>query len=130
MKRRTFLGITVLAGTTVTAPLLYRKYHYFLSGNPLLYPSVLSHICSEEMLRQIGTSYRALFPQENSEGQLLALLLHDKAVKKAQSFNSPLITEQLERKVQNDFSNKKTIIVNGWVLSLTEARQCALLSFN
>ena len=130
MKRRTFLIFTILAGTTVAAPLLYRKYHYVLSGSPLLYPSVLSHICSDEMLRQIGTSYRALFPQDNSEEQLLALLLNDKAVKKAQSSNSPLIAEQLEREIQKDFSDNKTIIINGWVLSVTEARQCALLSFN
>ena len=29
----------------------------------------------------------------------------------------------------NDFESGNTVIVNGWILSLTEARQCALYSF-
>ncbi|MEQ1637243.1 MAG: hypothetical protein ABL903_11160 [Methylococcales bacterium] len=130
MNRRRFLGFIVLAGAAVSVPLLYRKYFSFLSGNPIFHPSVLSHICSEQMLRQIGISYRALFPKENSESQLLALLVHAKAFNTAQSANSPLSAEQLKLEVQKDFSDKKTIIVNGWVLSVTEARQCALLSFH
>jgi hypothetical protein len=34
----------------------------------------------------------------------------------------------LENKVENDFKTGKIAVIKGWVLSLTEARQCALFS--
>ena len=30
--------------------------------------------------------------------------------------------------VRDDFANGRTVLVNGWVLAVTEARQCALFS--
>ncbi len=34
----------------------------------------------------------------------------------------------MSEKVQADFDNGETVVVRGWVLSRTEARQCALFS--
>jgi len=34
----------------------------------------------------------------------------------------------LEESIKNDFETGNTVIVDGWILSRTEARQCALLS--
>ena len=34
----------------------------------------------------------------------------------------------LNQKIQQDFEAGRTVVVNGWVLSQTEARQCALFS--
>lgn len=130
MKRRTFLGFAVMGGTIVAETLLNRQDHNFFAGNSALYPSVLSHICSDDVLRRIGTSYMALFPRENTEGRLQELLLPEKVGNKSISFNSPLVAELLEKRAQNDFCDHNTVIVNGWVLSLTEARQCALLSLS
>jgi hypothetical protein len=36
----------------------------------------------------------------------------------------------LEMKVQQDFRAQKVLIINGWMVSQTEARQCALLSLS
>jgi hypothetical protein len=38
------------------------------------------------------------------------------------------IYELLENKIKEEFSAYKTIIVSGWIISPTEARQCALFS--
>jgi hypothetical protein len=42
------------------------------------------------------------------------------------STNSSLINSVLETKARQDFQENKTTIVEGWVLSVTEARQWAL----
>ncbi len=40
------------------------------------------------------------------------------------------MTELVSRKVRLDFSDGKTVTVDGWVLALTEARLCASLARN
>jgi hypothetical protein len=57
-------------------------------------------------VREIGRSYRA------SSGE------RDPATLRHSIDASP--------GVQDDFANGRTVIVNGWVLARTEARQCAL----
>jgi hypothetical protein len=130
MNRRTFLEFSVLAGTTLTAPLLHSKFLDLFTCRPAPYPRVLSHICSDDILTQIGTSYRNLFPEENSTEQLLTLLFRGRSVREVPFLHSALIGDQLDQQVQNDFRDENTIIINGWFLSRTEARQCALLSLN
>jgi len=45
-----------------------------------------------------------------------------------ESADSALVASQLAKKIQQDFQQDKTVVVDGWVLSRTEARQCALFS--
>lgn len=42
--------------------------------------------------------------------------------------NSRLFQE-LDRVIREDYATGKVLTINGWVLSQTEARQCALYSF-
>jgi hypothetical protein len=39
-----------------------------------------------------------------------------------------LIQKLLDSRVEQDFKTGKTVTAGGWVLSVTEARQCALYS--
>jgi hypothetical protein len=41
-----------------------------------------------------------------------------------------LISKNIEGMIHTDFLTDKTLIINGWVLSVTEARQCALFSLS
>lgn len=38
------------------------------------------------------------------------------------------IREYLGNRIKNDFEKGNTVEINGWILSVTEARQCAYLS--
>ncbi len=40
------------------------------------------------------------------------------------------LVNELELRVESDFKDHKLVTIAGWVLSKTEARQCALLSLS
>lgn len=73
-------------------------------GQPM--PEMLSSLADKKTLREIGHEYLKLFPAEKNQLQ-------------------DLITNQ---NVQNDFSKGNIVVIKGWVLAVTEARQCALLT--
>jgi|SRR5665213_2921901 len=131
MKRRAFILVSITAGTATGIPFLYNSYRRSVWRNqPLIYPSLLSSFCDEESLRNLGISYRKINPAENSEKQLLSFLIPNKVREHSALTDRALESHQLEMKVQEDFMNNKIIVVNGWEISLTEARQCALLSLS
>lgn len=77
-------------------------------------PDFLSHICDGATLRQLGDAYRAQYPAEASQEKLIELL-------------KPAVTDGA---IRADYANGHIVTVKGWVLSRTEARQCALYSLD
>lgn len=132
MKRRTFIVTATALGSAVVIPLLYNRYRISRWKNlpPLIHPLVLSHFLDEESIRKIGMAYRSLVPAEDSKKQLLQVLSpRDKSKSPARAENS-VDGQSLEKKIEQEFKAENVTIVNGWVLSVIEARQCALLSFS
>jgi hypothetical protein len=78
-----------------------------------------------ERLRQMGAHYRASTPGENTDAALRAALSGANGQSKV-----ALTTEALDKQIRNDFAADRTVVVDGWVLSLTEARQAALFSLS
>jgi hypothetical protein len=77
-----------------------------------------------ERAREIGTRYRATVPRENT-----ATLRE--AISSSQHRQFPWIrSRSIEEQIRDDFAAGRTVVVNGWVLSETEARQCALYSLS
>ena len=91
-------------------------------------PDELSRFCDEKEIRAIGASYRNLVPQENEKNQLSALLLASDGGKAVAATDKYAVIELLDKKVQKDFNDYNLQVINGWVISTTEARQCALFS--
>jgi len=118
MKRRNFV---LLASAGVVAVSIPAVNHFFYSipdyNKKLSSPQLLSLIWDEATILSIGSKYREKFHEENSERALARALFLDPA---NQSF------DKLAEMTQADFSQGKTVIIDGWVLSQTEARQCAL----
>ena len=114
VKRRSFILLTIAGGIATVIPSCKSRG----VSAALTQPLFLSTICDLQTLRQIGTKYRATTPAEAREDILIQLLTTD---------GNP--TGQLIRKVKDDFTTGRTVTVDGWVLALTEARQCALYSF-
>jgi hypothetical protein len=129
MYRRQFLKIS--SGSLVFAFLPWMSCR---SSDPELnrkisQPFSLSIINDVPALKKIGNSYLKKFPLENQEFTLVDLLLTDTNGKNISSTSDSLVLQQaLEEKIKKDFENGKTVVLQGWVLSITEARQCALFS--
>jgi len=75
-----------------------------------------------ERTRAIGTAYRAAVPTEQTVGDLHAAIMG--------SQRRWHWGKSLDAQVHDDFEAGRTVLVSGWVLSQTEARQCALYSLS
>jgi hypothetical protein len=75
-------------------------------------------------LKNIGQRYLYRRPWENHRGLLTSLLLND--VPRSEQGASP----EIEAKIEMNFADSDMVEIDGWLLSITEARQYALLSLS
>jgi hypothetical protein len=131
MQRRKFIGITVAGGAVIGLTGLYCN-----TKRPAFYavldkPGQLAHICDAKTILEIGKAYRVQTPSESGSERLINLLSSD-------STGEPLPTkaenvyveEMISKKIKQDFEEGNTVVVKGWILAVTEARQCALFALN
>lgn len=131
MNRKKFL-IAAGAATTValiSIPIFKSKLKRTWKDNPLQSPESLSYFCDAEMINKIGMAYRSQVPAENSQEKLKAILLTDASGKTLDEKSKSKIAAAIEKRVKSEFDNYQTLILEGWVVSPTEARQCALYTF-
>jgi hypothetical protein len=80
-----------------------------------------------ERVRELGMHYRAAVPKENTATALRAAI----ADGGPRGLRFPWTPRpSMEQQVRDDFAAGRTVLVEGWVLSVTEARQCALFSLS
>lgn len=91
-------------------------------------PEILGQFCDEAEIRLIGDSYRKRAKGEDDKDKLTELLLTDNTGKKIDSSDKPAVAELLNKKTLEEFRAYKTIVEKGWIITITEARQCALFS--
>lgn len=111
VKRRTFILSTIAGAGVLSAS----AYYFFSDADydpALAEPQSLAFIWDTKTINSIGNQYRAMYPDESSKHSLVKLLN----------------TTPTDGTIANDFATGKTVIVDGWLLSVTEARQCALSS--
>ena len=126
MKRRTFIATATI--TAIGLPVAYYVKKRFSKGDPLTTAEMLSHFCDESALKEIGAAYRILVPAENEKQKLTDIILTDTSGQKVKASDWQAVEEIVAKKIHNDFMSQELIIVKGWVISKTEARQCALFS--
>ena len=83
----------------------------------LAHPELLIAL-GPESVREIGREYRALVPGESDRATLQSVLRAQLGATR----------ESNEDCVRADFAAGRVIVVHDWMLSVTEARQCALFS--
>ena len=121
MQRRTFIQLSAYTIAALTLPLVNSCTS---STNRVLeQPLFFAHLVDGKTIRETGLAYRKQFPNEDSQTTLTGLLLG-----KNSSEDKKLIQSLLDQQVDQDFKTGKTVTAAGWVLSITEARQCALYS--
>ena len=118
MKRRKFIGFLTLGILIAGAISWFFVIKKQRPESNAFEPNVLANICSREKIIEIGRKYRQL-SSENDKESLTQLL--------AVEGQRP-VKQYFENKVRQDFENNDTVLIDGWLLSVTEARQCALLS--
>lgn len=74
--------------------------------------------------RGLGARYRQMVPAERDAPTLRALLAHEDRTGFQLPWTKPT---PLGVRASNDFAAGRTVLVDGWLLSRTEARQCALM---
>ena len=121
LNRRRFLQLTtagILASLTETA---------CASDDDSKEPTepALVEMLGPERVRQLGTQYRAEVPQE-----ITAAALADAISSSRRSGFARRSRRSVEDQIRRDFAAGRIVMVGGWVLALTEARQCALYSLS
>ncbi len=116
MERRRFL-ILALAGTAVVSLPLSQCG----SDGDRLSPELLNSLIGKNKTIEIGKAYVEQFPSERDRKKLTALISATLSEQPASPVNVS---------IENEFRNGKVVIINGWILSLTEARQSALSYLN
>jgi hypothetical protein len=121
MKRRAFLlyslGVTMLSfpmtGCIDRKPI-----------NALSKPQVLMRLCDAQTIYKIGEAYRTQVPAESDKEVLSDKLLQ--ASSNNHAIDNTAVHAFLEKKIHQDFEAGRIVTVHGWIISETEARQCAL----
>jgi hypothetical protein len=118
LDRRQFLGVAA-TGVAMSLAGATRAAHGAEDSRSLARPELLVAL-GQESVREIGETYRRLVPAENDRATLEAALHAELRV--AASTNTDPI--------RADFTAGRVIVVRDWMLSRTEARQCALFSLH
>ena len=123
MKRRNFLRLSAYAGLALGIPFLPG-----CKGNPanmaIIEAPFLSHIFDRKTMLETGKAYISQFPNESDKKKLEDQLLTNSPI--SASTPAEEVHDYFEKKSLDDFNHNKTLVVDGWVLSQTEAKQCAL----
>jgi len=129
MNRRTFVLLSAVGAVSLYIPATGCNSRYTLSNKTVAQPRFLATICDAKTIREIGTAYKRQVPDEKGDKKLAHLILTDTTGHAIpESTDNNKLEALLNQKIQQDFEMGRTVIVNGWVLSQTEARQCALFS--
>jgi hypothetical protein len=123
MNRKDFIQLSAFAAAAVSLPLL----HSCNSKEEIMSkPVFLSRLFDEKTISEAGKTYLQKTPAENGEDKLIKLLAGNSSI--ANSTDETAIHQYLDKKIKQDFEKGNTVLVKGWVLAVTEARQCALFS--
>jgi hypothetical protein len=128
MKRRAFIAGSVLtvAGTSVFS--LMRWFRNSNSVRTLAQPKFLSKLCDAGTIQSLGRAYLKLKPNETNDALLNDLLTEKSRRDFLKTHDIIKAESQIEKKITSDFATDNIVVVQGWVLSITEARQCAFFS--
>jgi hypothetical protein len=123
MDRRTFIKISGIVTAVSVTPWLSGCTSNSQWTSGLALPETLGTLCGKEELITIGQAYRAAYPDEENQSTLEAQILGEHT---PVSVNT--IAEFIRNKITSEFSSHNIVVVKGWVLARTEARQAALFS--
>ena len=125
LDRRSFLHLTALSAVTALTSAAGLTSSGPIYAVPTLERPELLALMSAELVRMLGRRYRQVVPSENDADALRAAIAARIPWTHTLTGSSQSAVLSL---IQHDFAEGRTVLLDGWVLSVTEARQCALYS--
>ena len=124
MERREFLRLSAYSGIILSVPFV-QACKASPENMAITQPAFLSYILDKKSLLDAGKDYIRQYPSEKTKSKLEELLVAGSDI----HASTPAVTvyEYYDKKSIQDFDQNHTVVADGWVLSQTEARQCALL---
>lgn len=116
MERRRFVILTLAGTAAISLPLSQCN-----TGSGYDRPDMLYSLIGRTKTLEIGKAYIRHVPSESNHHTLTALI--------SAARNEPPASPGSIR-IQNEFRNGKVVVINGWILSVTEARLSALYYLN
>ncbi len=128
MNRRNFIW-TLSVGSAVVFIPMYGCQDKLTDIEFLAIPVSMLNVSSVDIVEKLGELYKKSVPEE-SEYEVLVRLLKskDSDSKIGDIKGEKAIQKMLKQKITTDFENDNIVVLDGWILSKTEARQCALFS--
>jgi hypothetical protein len=127
MKRRNFIAISATALVGISIPFACSSEDYKSIVSVMPKPLPLGKFCTEKELKGIGTNYIQLIPEENQLSTIGKHIFKNETGQLVDP-NPAAIEKLINEKMQKDFQAGNTTIVDGWIISITEARVCGILS--
>lgn len=120
MDRRAFLESAATGVLTIATGAACAEQQ---PSDEVLATPALTKMFGERRVLQFGEWYREMVPAESDPDVLRAAIVKGEE----RRFHFPWSRGMtIDERVADDFANDRTVLVNGWLLSRTEARQCAL----
>lgn len=85
-------------------------------------PDLLTLLNNEQEILSIGRIYRQRNQRENDVNFL------QRKIEQSVQESSFINRQSLQQAISTEFEKGRTLQINGWILSITESRQCALFS--
>ena len=125
MKRRTFIVSAVCVAGASGLALKLRSAAW--SERDVTLEIALS-VADGSDAELVGRDYLAQAPEESSKERLVELIFPE-LLNSAQPPPRAKLIDGIARLVREDFEAQRTVTIDGWTLSRTEARLCALTTF-
>lgn len=127
MKRRMAVkGIVAIATSSVALTTLACAESTSYALRALAQPQLLALLGADET-RAVGQRYLALTPNERDAVTLRRAI--EASARRTTRFPWQPLPE-VATLITDDFAHDRVVYPNGWVLSITEARQCALFALS
>lgn len=122
MRRREFIEIAATAAAGMALP-ASAAAHRPDRLTVLATPHLLDVLHDHRLIGALGARYRGTALRNDNVDTIIARLLADLDTARDHS-----LEQRVHERVRHDFAEGRTVKVNGWILAVTEARQCALYS--
>jgi hypothetical protein len=124
MNRRSFILLTGSGLSALCIPFVDCSNRNFANHAK---PELLSQLCDDGTIQLLGREYLQSRPDERNIDRLTKELYGDSLNIATLDHRDMLVFQgQLQDSIRNDFAGGQITVLKGWILSLTEARQCAL----
>jgi len=119
MNRRRFLALTATVAAGMASSACASGGDAAALGKPDLLVAL-----GPDAVRRLGRRYRENVPRERDAPRIEAAITASRPWAARIGVSHSTLSDQ----VRDDFEAGHTVVVDGWLLSVTEARQCALYS--